>query len=167
MKNLYIIIIGLWIGFFQGVSARGKEIRFPSIYYWQKPVAGWSGDSLVVRFGIEVAGWFAGATSLHIVPVYSSGKDHVRYPELIFSSPWEACFYKRRQSFREEKRTASILSLSRRHPAVNVDYRQAQMVPSTAEGHLLLQLVLYTCCDSCVLESKMIEIERVKKQRDK
>lgn len=162
-----MIIIACWLGFMQGVSACGKDIRFPSICYSLKPAASRDGDSLVVRFGMEVGGWFTGVASLHIVPVYISGKDSVRYPELIFTSPREARFYKRRQTFREEKRTVFVKPLSRRYSAVYVDYRQAMLVPSSAGGLLLLQLVLYTCSDSCVLDSKRIEIERSEKQLDK
>lgn len=138
------------------VRPDGKS-GIPSVRYSLKPRAEWQGDSLRVRFSGGIAGRFKGPVSLHLIPVYVSGADTIRYPELACFTPSGAKYHIRREVLAERK-TAGQMRILYRNSHGNFEYREAVAVPPSTNGTLYLQQVMRTCCDSRLLSSETVAV---------
>lgn len=129
----------------------------PSVRYQSGPRVQWQGDSLLVRFSGEVAGGLRGPESLHLIPIYISGKDTIRYPELGYFTPSGAKYHKRREALADRK-TVGKMRILYRNSRGDADYRESRIIPSSMRGELRLLHVLRTCCEERLLASEAIAV---------
>lgn len=139
------------------VSEDNGKPRFPSLRYHSAPHAEWQGDSLRVGFSGELVGRLKGPESLHIMPLYISGGDTIRYPELGYFTPSGARFDKRREELSGNK-TEGRMHVLRRGERGTADYRESMAVPSSMKGELRLLHVLTDCCHSYLLGSERVAV---------
>lgn len=130
---------------------------YPSVRYLSGPRAEWQGDSLLVRFSSEITGRLKGPSSLHFIPIYVSGKDTIRYPELGYFTPSGAKYHKRRSAL-SDKKTDGTVRILYRSGRGGSDYRESMVIPSSVKGELRLLEVLRGCCDSLLQTSQTIAI---------
>lgn len=121
--------------------------RYPAFRYVNGPKAEWRGDSLEVRFSGEVARRLKGSESLHLIPIYISGGDTIRYPEVGYFTSSEAKYYKRREALSDTKTDGTVRVLDRKGHS-EVDYRE-----SMARSRKLLRGA-YNCNCSCIPAAK-------------
>ena len=168
MKHLTIIIGLLFFSLFatmqragaqrqDSAAAEQKDRPYPSVHYLAEPCARWRGDSLEVRFSGEVAGRRKGSESLHLIPIYISGGDTIRYPEVGYFTSSEAKYYKRREALSDTKTDGTVRVLDRKGHS-EVDYRESMLVPQTFAGRVQLQQLLHTCCEEHLLASEAIAV---------
>ena len=168
MKHLTIIIGLLFFSLFatmqragaqrqDSAAAEQKDRPYPSVHYLAEPCARWRGDSLEVRFSGEVAGRLKGSESLHLIPIYISGGDTIRYPEVGYFTSSEAKYYKRREALSDTKTDGTVRVLDRKGHS-EVDYRESMLVPQTFAGRVQLQQLLHTCCEEHLLASEAIAV---------
>ena len=168
MKHLTIIIGLLFFSLFatmqragaqrqDSAAAEQKDRPYPSVHYLAEPCARWRGDSLEVRFSGEVAGRLKGSESLHLIPIYISGSDTIRYPEVGYFTSSEAKYYKRREALSDTKTDGTVRVLDRKGHS-EVDYRESMLVPQTFAGRVQLQQLLHTCCEKRLLASEAIAV---------
>lgn len=131
--------------------------QYPSFRYVNSPKAEWRGDSLEVRFSGEVAGRLKGSESLHLIPIYVSDGDTVRYPEFGYFTSSEAKYHKRREALSDTKTDGTIRILGRKGHS-EADYRESRLVPQTFAGRLQLQQFLRTCCEERLLAVETIVV---------
>lgn len=136
----------------QGNTDGGLDVRYPGPL-----TAQWSGDSLTVSFRCLVDGQGKGAVSLHLVPVYISGGDTVRYPGMAFLSPAGARFLKRREALTGTSAGGEVRIL-RRNGRAMAEYRQSRLVPGATNGRLQILQVLRTCCHDLLTAGDALEI---------
>lgn len=137
------------------VSASGP--RYPFVRYMDVPKAEWQGDSLLVRFSSEVMGRLKGPVSLHLVPLYISDGDTIRFPELGYFTPSGAKYHRRRETLADSKTNGKVRILHRGGHG-GFDYRESMVVPQAFSGCLQLQHILRTCCDECLLSVDTIAV---------
>lgn len=143
---------------FREPLAANKEVPgIPPVRYSLTPRVQWQGDSLWVRFSGEVSGRLKGPESLHLIPIYISGKDTIRYPELGYFTPSGAKYHKRREALADRKTVGTALILYRGGKG-DADYRESRIVPSSMRGELRLLHVLRTCCEERLLASEAIAV---------
>lgn len=135
-------------------SNAGDTLRIPVFRYSQPPRAEWRGDSLRVSFSGGLSGRLKGPEALHLIPLYISGKDTVRYPELGCFTASGAGFNRRRETFSENGTARRTLVLRRG----TTDYRESMPVPSSMKGELLLLHLLTDCCDSHLLSRETVAV---------
>lgn len=133
--------------------------RYPLLRYNSAPRAEWRGDSLSLGFSGEVTGRLRGALSLHVIPLYISGNDTIRFPELGYLTPSEATFDKRRKALSGNRPTGTVRVL-RRGDRGYVEYRKSVLVPSSMKGEIKVLQVLRDCCDSYPLTSEAVAVPR-------
>ena len=111
MKKVLLLLSAL---FFLRNAADGLRAapaagsRYPAFRYVNGPKAEWRGDSLEVRFSGEVAGRLKGPMSLHLVPLYVSDGDTIRFPELGYFTPSGAKYHRRCPTARPSVKSASF-----------------------------------------------------------
>ena len=160
MKKVLLLLSAL---FFLRNAADGLRAapaagsRYPAFRYVNGPKAEWRGDSLEVRFSGEVAGRLKGSESLHLIPIYISGGDTIRYPEVVYFTSSEAKYYKRREALSDTKTDGTVRVLDRKGHS-EVDYRESMLVPQTFAGRVQLQQLLHTCCEEHLLASEAIAV---------
>lgn len=108
-------------------------------------------------FSGEVAGRLKGSESLHLIPIYISGGDTIRYPEVGYFTSSEAKYYKRREALSDTKTDGTVRVLDRKGHS-EVDYRESMLVPQTFAGRVQLQQLLHTCCEEHLLASEAIAV---------
>ena len=134
-------------------AAEQKDRPYPSVHYLAEPCARWRGDSLEVRFSGEVAGRLKGSESLHLIPIYISGGDTIRYPEVGYLPLRKRNTTKRREALSDTKTDGTVRVLDRKGHS-EVDYRESMLVPQTFAGRVQLQQLLHTCCEEHLLASE-------------
>lgn len=138
MKKVLLLLSAL---FFLRDAADGLRAapaagsRYPAFRYVNGPKAEWRGDSLEVRFSGEVARRLKGSESLHLIPIYISGGDTIRYPEVGYFTSSEAKYYKRREALSDTKTDGTVRVLDRKGHS-EVDYRESMLVPQTFAGRV-------------------------------
>ena len=116
MKKVLLLLSAL---FFLRDAADGLRAapaagsRYPAFRYVNGPKAEWRGDSLEVRFSGEVAGRLEGSESLHLIPIYISDGDTVRFPELGYFTPSGAKYHRRREALSDSKTVGKVRILYR------------------------------------------------------
>ena len=111
MKKVLLLLSAL---FFLRNAADGLRAapaagsRYPAFRYVNGPKAEWRGDSLEVRFSGEVAGRLKGPMSLHLVPLYVSDGDTIRFPELGYFTPSGAKYHRRREALSDSKTVGKV-----------------------------------------------------------
>lgn len=139
------------------VANDGDTTRLPLLRYHEPPRAEWRGDSLRVCFSGEPVGQLKGPEALHIIPLYISDSDTIRYPELGYFTPSGARFDKRREELSGDKAEGRVHVL-RRGERGTADYRESMAVPSSMKGELRMLHVLTDCCHSHLLASERVAV---------
>lgn len=162
MKKLLLIISTLF--FLRGTADELRAApdsvsgtRYPSVRYVDVPKAEWQGDSLLVRFSGEVAGRLKGPVSLHLVPLYVSGSDTIRFPELGCFTPSGAKYHRRRETLAAGRTNGNVRILHKGGRG-GFEYRESMAVPQSFVGCLQLQHILRTCCDERLLSVDTIAV---------
>ena len=156
MKKSFILFA--LIGFSTLLPTRYVQAGNPTLHYPTPPEAHWQGDSLVVRFSSQLSGSLSGPLSLHVIPLYVSGNDTIRYPEVGYFTPSGARYYRRQETFADTKTSGDVQVVSHQRRPQPVDYQQRMAIPRSYHGKLLLQQVLRSCCDDRLLASETVAV---------
>lgn len=156
MKKIFILFALIGFSFFLPLPY--TQAGNPNLHYSFPPQAIWQGDSLVVRFSSEITGPLSGPMSLHVIPIYISQNDTIRYPEVGYFTPSGARYHRRQETFADTKTPGEVYILKRHQHSLSVDYQQSMAIPRSYQGRLQLQQVLRTCCDSRLLASETVSV---------
>ncbi len=141
---------------FGGVVPGGVG-QYPAVRHVRAPQASWHGDSLYVRFSSDIAGKLRGVWSLHLVPMYISGKDTVRYPEVGYFTPSGVKYHKRREALSDRKSDCRVRIYRGRR--ASEDYASWRFVPaSMGSGELQLHQRVRTCCAEYTLAVETVSV---------
>lgn len=138
-------------------AASGVGGRSPVFRYVNGPKAEWRGDSLEVCFSGDLTGRLKETESLHLIPVYVSGVDTVRFPEVGYFTPSGAKYHKRREALSDRKTVGKVRILYRGGRG-DFDYREHMFIPQAFVGELQLCHILRTCCEEHLLALEPISV---------
>lgn len=147
MKHTTLHILLLIIALPACASTDDGKHRFPSLTYHQTPCAEWQGDKLELSFSCNMQASIKGAESVHIIPLYITGSDTIRYPEISYYTPSEARYYKRGVTLSDNK-TSNRVRVLHRGSDSKYDYREQKLVPRSIKGEFHLLHVINDCCGS-------------------
>ncbi|MDI9604883.1 MAG: DUF3868 domain-containing protein [Bacteroidota bacterium] len=112
------------------------------------------GDTLFISFEVTASGKIiSSGEALHIVPVYRTGHDELRFPEILINGKKRAKYYRREQALLSHEaywaqKPYAVLTLDSRR-AETVSYRMNEPLPADMRENATLSLEQYVedCCN--------------------
>lgn len=141
------------------VYAGRDNSRLLMVGYPVEPALCWQGDTLVLSFTCALKGRLENPLSLHIVPLYVSGKDTLRYPAVNCLTPSGARFSRRRTTLQGTSEKGNDL-IVRNNPQKELKYRYEEriVVPPSMNGEFRILHYVQDCCSTSLLEEHEVAV---------
>lgn len=132
--------------------------RVLMVSYPVEPVLRWQGDSLVLSFTCSLKGRLENPLSLHIAPIYISGKDTLRFPVVNCLTPSGAKFRNRRSGIRGVDVAENNIVIRKQANGKLYSYQETLHVPPSMRGKFQLLHYVQDCCSTWHLEQREVAV---------